>query len=91
MNELGRKLDLLYRITKRRLEEGAPDWTWSGERYWFGWRYVGKRGEEVVRVQLFASISDGDDDYTTSTRWMVANGRTSVSYASWISRNGVKR
>lgn len=82
MNELGRELELPYKLTKRRLEADAQDWTWSAERYGFGWRYVGRRGEEVVRVQAFAYISDDYDDYATSVRWMVTNGKTNVSYAS---------
>lgn len=44
-----------------------------------------------MRVQVFAYISDDYDDYATSVRWMVTNGKTNVSYASWIFRNGVKR
>lgn len=45
MKELGRELELPYKLTKRRLEADAPDWTWSEDRYGFGWRYVGRRGE----------------------------------------------
>lgn len=91
MKELGCELELPYKLTKRRLEADAQDWTWSVERYGFGWRYVGRRGEYMVRVQAFAYISDDYDDYTTSVRRMVTNGRTSVFYASWILKNGVKR
>lgn len=91
MSELERKLQLTYKVTKRRLEEDAPDWLWSGERHGFGWRYVGRRGKEVVRVQRSFIFSTHDDEYVDPVRWMVVTGTTSVDYVSWILRNGVRR
>lgn len=68
------------RISKLRAE--APQWSWTAERYGWGWRYRGVLGEQKVTVYAVAQLcGPAEDDY--STAWYVDDGHTAIQYASW--------
>lgn len=68
----------------KSLRAECSGWTWRAERYGFGYRYVGTRGQEVVEVFPEAALV-GEDDF--ETRWMVNDGKSRQSYASWWLEN----
>lgn len=73
-------LSLRADVTVGRLRGWAPEWTWTAERYGFGWCYHGQKLSEGVCVYAEAVLV-GEDDF--DARWMADDG-VRHSLSSWL-------
>lgn len=73
-------------VTVSLLRKKHPAWNWSAERHGFGgWRYRGECQGANVSVEAFGLIY-GDEDDDTATQWRVDDGKVSVPFYIWSSR-----
>ena len=68
------------KVTLKTLRAECPSWTWTAERYGFGWQYKGRKDDKLVTV-FAVSILVGEDEF--ETQWRVDDNNTSTEYVSW--------
>lgn len=70
------------KVSIASLRAECPEWSFTSERYGFGWRYVGRRDGQVVTIYAVARIvGEWGDEF--ETEWLVDDGKTSHGYVHW--------
>jgi hypothetical protein len=66
------------RVTLGMLRKELPAWEWRAERYGYGWRYVGTRGDRTATVTAYGVLSGpAEDDIVT--QWRVAETQETIT------------
>jgi hypothetical protein len=68
-----------------KLRRELPQWSWSAaSRGYAGWSYDGTHGTRIVTVKAYGLLGMFEDDEVTE--WRVVEGRDSVSYYEFLSK-----